>query len=213
MYLKGALSDFCQTMLIFESAKTNTSIPQQNLPLFWYLHPTCTYTQLWHNDHHGNKRRWHTSIFKQKPTQISCVKQFKINATHLSKKIKCNLDIRFEPFLLLEFSPPWESCFDIYAGPTSGLIVTLLFYVLFLYFPLFYFPVLYIYIRSAIIRLVHSNWALSPRYNYKTHPLTADWLQVCFGTWSNTAVKSIFKKLLSAPLKHQLIDGFEIIKE
>ncbi len=87
------------------------------------------------------------------------------------------------------------------------------FYVLFLYFPLFYFPVLYIYIRSAIIRLVHSNWALSPRYNYKTHPLTADWLQVCFGTWSNTAVKSIFLKLLSAPLKHQLIDGFEIIKE
>ncbi len=31
-------------------------------------------------------------------------------------------------------------------------------------------------------------------------PLTADWLQVCFGTWSDTAVKSVFQKLLSAPL-------------
>ncbi len=43
-------------------------------------------TQPWHNDNHRNKRRWHTSIFKQKPTQISCVKQSKINVTHLSRR-------------------------------------------------------------------------------------------------------------------------------
>ncbi len=29
--IKGALSGFCQTMLIFKSTKTNTAIPQQNL--------------------------------------------------------------------------------------------------------------------------------------------------------------------------------------
>ncbi len=29
--IKGALSNFCQMMLIFESTKTNTPIPQQDL--------------------------------------------------------------------------------------------------------------------------------------------------------------------------------------
>ncbi len=44
------------------------------------------------------------------------------------------------PFPLLEFSPPLESCSDIYTGPTSCLIVTLLFNVLFLwYFPFYFF--------------------------------------------------------------------------
>ncbi len=66
---------------------------------------------------------------------------------------------------------------------------------IFLFF--FYLPVLSIYSRSANIRPVHLNWAL---YHYKTRPLTADWLQVCFGTWSDTAVKSVFQKLLGAPL-------------
>ncbi len=90
----------------------------------------------------------------------------------------------------------------------------LLFYVLFLYFPLFLFSSsLYLYSICYYPSCTLKLSALS-RYNYKTHPLTADWLQVCFGTWSNTArVKSIFKKLLSAPLSIQLIDGFEIIKE
>ncbi len=30
-------------------------------------------------------------------------------------------------------------------------------------------------------------------YQYKTRPLTGDWLQVCFGTRSDTAVKSVFR--------------------
>ncbi len=38
-----------------------------------------------------------------------------------------------------EFSPLLESCSDIYTGPTSCLIVTLLFNVFLRYFPLFFF--------------------------------------------------------------------------
>ncbi len=74
-------------MLTFESTKTNTPIPQQDLaPIL--ISPPHTYV---HNPGimtiaGRNKRRWHTSIFKQKPTQISCVKQCKINVTHLSKE-------------------------------------------------------------------------------------------------------------------------------
>ncbi len=49
-------------------------------------------------------------------------------------------------------------------------------------FLFFYLLVLFIYSRSANIRPVHSNWALSSFYHYKTRPLTTDWLQVCFGT-------------------------------
>ncbi len=40
------------------------------------------------------------------------------------KKKQLNLGVRFEPFPSLEFSPPLERCSDIYAGPTSCLIVT-----------------------------------------------------------------------------------------
>ncbi len=83
--LKGALSDFCQTMLIFESTKSNTSIAQQDLaPIL--KSPPHTYVRYHGNDDRGNKWRWHTSIFKQKPTRISCVKQSKINITHLSRR-------------------------------------------------------------------------------------------------------------------------------
>ncbi len=72
------------------------------------------------------------------------------------KKKQHNLGVRFEPFPLLEFSPPLESCSDIYAGSTSCLIVTPVFNVLFLwYFPLFYLPSLSIYSRSANIRPLH----------------------------------------------------------
>ncbi len=63
------------------------------------------------------------------------------------KKKQHNLIIRFEPLALLEFSPPLESCSDIYGGPTSCLILTLLFNILFLrYFPLFYLPSLSLYL-------------------------------------------------------------------
>ncbi len=43
------------------------------------------------------------------------------------KKKKRNLGVWFEPFPLIEFSPPLESYSDIYAVPTSYLIVTHLF--------------------------------------------------------------------------------------
>ncbi len=45
---------------------------------------THTYT---HNPiYSGNKWRWHTSIFTQQPTHVSCVKQCEINVTHLSRR-------------------------------------------------------------------------------------------------------------------------------
>ncbi len=73
-----------------------------------------------------------TSIFKQKPTRISCVKQSKINITHLSKRNNTTSASDSSPSLSLSFSPPLESCTDIYTGPISCLIITLLFNVLFL---------------------------------------------------------------------------------
>ncbi len=42
-------------------------------------------------DNCGNKWRWHTSIFKQKPTRISCVKRSKINVTQLSRRSNTTL--------------------------------------------------------------------------------------------------------------------------
>ncbi len=112
----------------------------------------------------------HTSIFKQKPTQISCVKQSK-NQHYLpiQKNKQRNRGVWIQAIPLLEISPPLESRSDISAGPTSCLIITLLFNVLFLlFFPLFYLPSLSIYSRSANIRPVHSNWVLSSLYHYKT---------------------------------------------
>ncbi len=73
-----------------------------------------------------------TSIFKQKPTRISCVKQSKINVTHLSKRNNTTSASESSPSRSLSFSPPLESCSDIYTGPISCLIITLLFNVLFL---------------------------------------------------------------------------------
>ncbi len=111
------------------------------------------------------------------------------------KKKQRNLGVRFEPFPLLDFSPPLESCSDIYASPTSCLIVILLFNVLFLWYNTYFFPPsLSVYSQSANIRPVHSNWALSSPCHYKTSPLTADWLQLWFGTRSDAVVKSVFQK-------------------
>ncbi len=66
------------------------------------------------------------------------MKRSKINVTHQSRRKQRNFGVRFEPFPLHEFSPPLESCSDIYAGPTSCLIATLLlmycFYDIFLSF-------------------------------------------------------------------------------
>ncbi len=46
------------------------------------------------------------------------------------KKKQRNLSIRFEPFLLVEVSPPLENCPDIYVCLTACLIITLLLNVL-----------------------------------------------------------------------------------
>ncbi len=76
----------------------------------------------------------HTSIFKQKPTQISCVKQSK-NQHYLpiQKNKQRNRGVWIQAFTLLEISPPLESP-RYFCGPTSCLIITLLFNVLFLLF-------------------------------------------------------------------------------
>ncbi len=58
-----------------------------------------------------------------------------------------------------------------------------------------------IYRRSVNICPVHS-WSALFFLSVLDMPLTADWLQVCFGTWSDTVVKSVFKILLSAPLNN-----------
>ncbi len=53
---KGVLSDFCQTMLIFESTKTNTPIAQQDLaPIL--ISPPHTYVHKHGHDFRGNKQR------------------------------------------------------------------------------------------------------------------------------------------------------------
>ncbi len=106
--LKGALSDFCQTMLIFESTKTNTPIAQQDLALI-LKYPPHMYIHNHGNDDRGNKWRWHTSIFKQKPTRISCVKQSKINITHLSKRNNATSASASRPFCSLSSLHHWKA--------------------------------------------------------------------------------------------------------
>ncbi len=105
---------------------------------------------------------------------------------------------------LLEFSPLLESCSDIYVGPISCLIVTILFNVYFSDICLFS-AISLIYSRSAKISPVHSNRVLSSLYEYKTCPLTADWLQVCFGTRSDTVVNSVFLSACLRSMPPQLV--------
>ncbi len=104
-------------------------------------------TQPWQRRSRKQVKMTHKHIQTKANTDKLC-ETMQINVTHLSKKKQCNLGVRFEPFLLLEFSPPLESCSDIYAGPTICLIVTLLFNVSFLwYFPLFFFFICHSYSR------------------------------------------------------------------
>ncbi len=91
---------------------------------------------------------------REDDTKASCVKQGKINVTHLSKETT-------QPWRLLRALPvPWVlfiagSCSDIYRGPTSCLIVTLLFNVLFLwYFPLFFICNLSLFIVDLLISVL-----------------------------------------------------------
>ncbi len=62
---------------------------QDSAPIFIFL--PHMYVHNHGNDDHGNKWRWHTSTFKQKPVWISCVKQSKINVTHLSRRNNATL--------------------------------------------------------------------------------------------------------------------------
>ncbi len=177
---------FAKRCWYLKAPKQTRPYPNSTSPLFWNLRPTRTHTTM--ATKIAETSEDDTSIFKQKPTQISFVKRSKINVTHLSRRNNATSAYDSSPSRSLSFSSPLESCSDIYAGPTSWLIVTLLFNVLFLwYFPLF-LSAISLYSRSADIRPVHSNWALSSPCHYKTRPLTADWLQVCFGTQSDTAV-------------------------
>ncbi len=134
-------------MLIFESTKSNTSTPQTGpRPYFEISTPHVRTVRNHGNDDHRNKRRWHTSIFKQQPTQISCETKRNQRYSPIKKKPH-NLELLVELFPLLEFCPP------LWYLHGSCLIVTLLFNVLFLrYFPLFFnLPSLSIYSRSANI--------------------------------------------------------------
>ncbi len=93
-------------MLIFESTKTNTPIAPTRSQLI-LKSPPHTYVHNAGNDDHGNKRRWHSSKFKQKLTQISCVKQSKMNVTHLSGRnnwLFCSSDIFLFFFFHLSLS-------------------------------------------------------------------------------------------------------------
>ncbi len=146
------------------------------------------------NDNRGNKQRWHKSILNQKPAWIICVKQSKININRRettppqrpSRAVPA-------PWVLSTTRKLRRYLRGSYLYPDHNSSI-----VLFLIFSFFYLPSLSIYSRSANISPVYSNRALSSLYQYKTRPLTADWLQVCFATRSDTAVKSVF---LSACLR------------
>ncbi len=148
-------------MLIFESTKTNIPITQQDLALILISLPH-TYIHNHGNDNRVNKRRWHTSIFKQKPTQISCVKQCKINFTHISRRNNITSASASSPSCFLSSLHCWKAA-PKRVGPTC-LIVTLLFNVLFLWhFPLYHLPfivdllisVLYTQIECTFLSLHH----------------------------------------------------------
>ncbi len=132
--------------------------------------------------------------------------------THKHIQIKANTDKLCEtkrnnatsasdssPSRSLSFSPPLDSCSDIYVGPASCPVITLLFNILFLW----YFPLLFLNFQFSlsIVDLLISVCALKLSalfsLSLQDTPLTADWLQVCFGTQSNTAFKRVFQKLLS----------------
>ncbi len=144
------------------------------------------------NDDRGNKWRHKHIQAKANKDKLCETKQNQRYSPHLSKRNNTTSASDSSPSRSLSFSPPLESCSDIYTGPTSCLIITLLFNVLFLliFSSFFYLPFLSICSRSANIHPVHSNWAL---FSVKTRPLTAGWLQVCFGTRSGTASKAFFK--------------------
>ncbi len=152
--VKGAPSDFCQTMLIFESTIKNTPIPQQDLALILKSPPHMYYTTMATTIAETSEDD--TNIFKHMQHRLVVWNEAKSRYSPI-KKNQLNLSIRFDPFPLLEFSSPLASGSDIYEIPTPCLIITLLFNVFFLwYFPLF-FCHLSLSSQSANIRYYKKN--------------------------------------------------------
>ncbi len=152
MTLNKTNSDWLFDMSVHGRALTNESChlfsrQSEGLATRDYLTPILkslphAYVHNHGNDDRGNKRRWHTSIFNQKPTLVCCVKRSKINVTHQSRNNNTTSASGSIPSHSLS-SLSLESFSNIYTGPSSCLIVSLLFNILFLqYFPLFYLPFL-----------------------------------------------------------------------
>ncbi len=95
-----ALSDFCQTMLIFESTKTNTPIQQDLAPIL--IPPPHMYVHNHGNDDRGNKWRRHKHIQAKANKDKVCETKQNQRYSPVKKK-QHNLGVRFEPFPLLKF--------------------------------------------------------------------------------------------------------------
>ncbi len=168
--LKGALSDFCQTMLIFE-----------NTPLFWNLRPIRTNTTLTTTITETKMTHKHIQTQPTRNKAKSTLHTDQEETTQPRRLIRALLStaLIFTRVLPLAWSKPF---FLMFCSSDIFLFC--------------YLPSLSICSGSANTRPVLSNWALSSLYQYKTHPLTADWLQVCFGTLSDTVVKAFLKYCL-----------------
>ncbi len=125
-------------MLIFESTKTNTPIPQQDLA------PILTSPPHAYVDNPGITTITETSedVWNEAKSTLLTYQE-RNNATSTSNSRHSRS---------LSFSPLLESCSDIYTGLTSCLIVTLLFNVLFLW----YFPFVICHLSLSIVDLLIS---------------------------------------------------------
>ncbi len=141
-----------------------------------------------------------TSIFRQKPTWISCVKRSKINVTHLSKKTKATSESATQPSRSLSSLQRRKSA-PIFTRvlPLADLIVTLLLKsFVSLIFSYFYLPSFSIYSWPANISPVHANWVL-PSVITRHAPLLLIGYKCVLGH-GPTLWSSVSQKSLSAPL-------------
>ncbi len=113
--IKGALTKFCQTMLIFESSKTNTPIPQTGPRPYFEISAPNVRTQPWKWRLRKQVKMTHKHIQSKANTDKLC-ETMQNQCYPPIKKKQHNLGIRFQAFPLLEFSPLLESCSDIYMG-------------------------------------------------------------------------------------------------
>ncbi len=91
-----------------------------------------------------------------------------------------NLGVRFKPFPLFDFSPPLESCSNIYVG---------LFHILFLWcFPLFIFQ-LSLSVDDLLISVCALKLSALFALSLQDTPLTADWLQMCISKIAYCTIK------------------------